>query len=124
MYHGTIGRVRLKAGTQHGTDMEYLEPWHSAEQIGERIARGLEDQIRIELPRGHILYGITIKLLARGNGDDALFELLDGSGRVADVHLTWSKSQERLPWPGTDIYRNLKEWREQVMVPEYKEWQD
>lgn len=104
--------------------MEYLEPWHSAEQIGERIARGLEEQIRIELPPGHILYGITVKLLARGNGDDALFELLDGSGRVADVHLPWSKNQERLPWPGTDIYRNLKEWCEQVMVPEHKEWQD
>lgn len=76
------------------------------------------------MPRGHILYGITLKLLARGNGDDALFELLDGSGRVADVHLTWSKSQERLPWPGTDIYRNLNEWCEQVMVSEHKEWQN
>lgn len=70
------------------------------------------------------MYGLPAKLIARGNGDDALFEILDGSGRVAEVHLTWSKSQERLPWPGTAIYQTLDEWVEKAMIPEHKEWAD
>jgi hypothetical protein len=102
--------------------MEWLEPWCSATQMGEHIAQGWQRQLQIEVPPGHALFGVPVKLLARGNGDDALFEILDGSGRVANVHLTWSKSQERLPWPGTDIYSSLQDWVEQVMVPEHQEW--
>jgi hypothetical protein len=102
--------------------MEWLEPWCSAAQMGEQVAQGWQRQLQIEVPPGHVLYGVPVKLLARGNGDDALFELMDGSGRVANVHLTWSKSQERLPWPGTDIHSSLQDWGETVMVPEHQEW--
>jgi hypothetical protein len=102
--------------------MEWLEPWCSAAQIGEQVAQGLQRQLQTEVPPGHALYGMPVKLLARGKGDDAIFELLDESGRVANVHLTWSTSQERLPWPGTDIYCSLQEWIEKVMVPEHEEW--
>ncbi len=102
--------------------MEWLEPWCSAAQMGEQVAQGWQRQLQIEVPPGHVLYGVPVKLLARGNGDDALFELMDGSGRVANVHLTWSKSQERLPWPETDIHSSLQDWVEKVMIPEHQEW--
>jgi hypothetical protein len=102
--------------------MEWLEPWSSATQMGEQAAKGWQRQLQIELPPGHVLYGLPVKLLARSNGDDALFEILDGSGRVADVHLTWSKSQERLPWPGTGIYSSLEDWSAKVMYPLHQEW--
>ncbi|WP_029913258.1 hypothetical protein [Pelobacter seleniigenes] len=102
--------------------MEWLEPWCSVMQMGEQIAQSWQRQLQIEVLPGHSLFGKPVKLLARGNGDDALFEILDGSGRVANVHLTWSKSQERLPWPRTDIYSGLQDWGERVMVPEHQEW--
>lgn len=102
--------------------MQWLEPWQAAEQINEKVAQGLLHQLQTELPPGHALFGIPVKLLARGNGDDVLFELLDGSGRVASVHLTWSKSRERLPWPGTEIHPSLQDWADQVMLPEHQEW--
>jgi hypothetical protein len=46
-----------------------------------------------------------------------LFFINDGSGRVAEVHLTWSKKQERLPWPISRIYNNFnaleeEKWRD------------
>ena len=75
--------------------MEWLAPWNPAEAVGERLTQGLMRQLEVELPPGHVLYGVPVKVLARGNGDVVLFELLDGSGRVADVHLTWSKGRER-----------------------------
>ncbi|MCZ8072776.1 MAG: hypothetical protein O9341_01470 [Paucibacter sp.] len=102
--------------------MEWLDPWIPVEAIGERLAQGVQQQLQIELPPGHLLYGIPVKVMARGNGDDVLFELLDGSNRVADVHLTWSKGQERLPWPGTDVYSSLQDWAERVMEPEHRDW--
>jgi hypothetical protein len=102
--------------------MDWLEPWFSASAFAERFALTWEKRLAIEVPAGHVLYGLPTKLLARGNGDDALFELMDGTGRVAHVHLTWSKSVERLPCPGTAVYGSLEEWATRVMVPEHEEW--
>ncbi|WP_109125445.1 hypothetical protein [Dyella sp. C11] len=104
--------------------MEWLEPWYAVSTGPESVALTLERQLAIEVPPGHVLYGVQAKLLARGNGDDALFELMDGSGRVAGVHLTWGKSTERLPFPGTTVYGSLEEWVSQVMVPEHEDWSD
>lgn len=102
--------------------MEWFDPWWSTSNMEERFRESFCKQLELEVPPGHILHKLPVKLIARGNGDDALFEILDGTGRVADVHLTWSKSQERLPWPGTAIYGNVEEWAEKVMLPEHREW--
>lgn len=101
--------------------MEWLDPWWSPANQGEQFYEAFRKQLEREVPPGHCMYGLPVKLLARGNGDDALFQILDGSGRVADVHLTWSKSQERLPWPCAMIYQSLEEWVEKVMLPEHRE---
>jgi len=102
--------------------MEWLEPWWSTAELDEQFHETFRRQLEREVPPGHSMHGLPVRLIARGNGDDVLFQILDGSGRVADVHLTWSKSQEYLPWPGTSIYLSLQEWIEKVMIPEHKEW--
>jgi hypothetical protein len=63
-----------------------------------------------EINKDHILYGIDLKEIAiRKDKDDCLFELLDGSGRYALVHLTWSKKQEKESrWPRTRLYTNIR----------------
>jgi hypothetical protein len=43
-----------------------------------------------------------------------LFQFLDGSGRVAEVHLTWAGERERLPWPGTRLFDSFAEWVKSV----------
>ncbi len=72
--------------------MERLTPLNPAEAVGERLTQSLLRQLEVALAPGHVLYGVPVKVLARGNGNDALFKLLDGSGRGADVHLTWSNN--------------------------------
>jgi hypothetical protein len=104
--------------------MEWLDPWWSTENHDEEFHEKFRKQLEREVPLGHCMYDLPVRLIARGNGDDALFQILNGTGRVADVHLTWSKSQERLPWPGTTIYSSIEEWAEKVMVPEHKDWAD
>ncbi|MCG6916294.1 MAG: hypothetical protein LJE89_01980 [Deltaproteobacteria bacterium] len=71
-----------------------------------------------------MLFGLPLKLIGRGNDDDALFEILDGTGRVAVVHLIWAKKQERLPFPGTEISENIKAFYERRMRPEHEEWKN
>jgi hypothetical protein len=104
--------------------MVWLEPWWSTENHDEQFHESFRKQLEKEVPPGHCMYKVPARLIARGNGDDALFRLMDGSKRVAEVHLTWAKGQEKFPWPIATIYNSLEEWMEKVMIPEYKEWTD
>jgi len=90
--------------------MEWLEPWWSTAELPQKFVEAITKQLEREVPPGHLMYELPVKLIARGNGDDALFEILDGTGRIADVHLTRSKSDDRLPWPITTLYPSLTEW--------------
>lgn len=104
--------------------MEWLEPWWSTEDFDESFHETFRKQLELEVSLGHAMYQIPARLIARGNGDDALFQILDGSERVAVVHLTWSKSQEHLPWPITSIYASIEEFIKEVMLLENKDWVD
>ena len=100
--------------------IEWLDPWWPTEGFDREFHEAFRNQLELELPPGHAVYGLPVRLIARGNGDDALFEITDGSGRVALVHLTWSKSQERLPWPRAAIFRDLQEFIRQAMIPDHQ----
>lgn len=71
---------------------------------------------------GHALYGVPVRLIARGKGDDALFELNDGTDRVARVQLTWETQPQTPPCPGTSIFISFDAFAEQVMLPEHAAW--
>ncbi len=96
----------------------FLEPWWSTHEQDARFHQAFLDQLKTEVGPGHVMYGLPVRMIGRdGGSDDTLFEILDGSGRLALVHLTWAKSQERLPWPGTSIYRDFDEFAAEVMIP-------
>jgi hypothetical protein len=101
--------------------MEWLKPWASTESAEPSYLRTFAEQLAQETSRGHELHGVPVKLIARGSGDDALFEILDKSGRVAEVHLVWQGCQKP-PWPSSAIFENLEEWRVKRMIPEHQEW--
>ncbi|MCX4165708.1 MULTISPECIES: hypothetical protein [Paraburkholderia] len=104
--------------------MEWLEPWWSTQNMDESFHANFARQLGLEISPGHEMFGVRGQLIGRGQGDDALFELLDGSGRVAVVHLTWASSKQQPPWPITTIYANMGEWVEQCMLPEHEEWKN
>lgn len=91
--------------------------------MDESFLNGFAEQLALEMSPGHELYNVPVRLIARGNGDDALFELRDGSGRVAEVHLVW-QGRQRPPWPGSAIFSSLEEWRVKRMIPDHSEWND
>lgn len=97
----------------------WLSPWWPTGGMDATFHDTFRHQLEREVPPGHVLYGVPTRLIARGGGDDCLFELLDGSGRLATVHLTWSGGSERLPWPQAWLHDGLEAWAEGVMRPEH-----
>ena len=102
--------------------MEWLEPWSSTNDLDDSLSDSFVRELQLEVARGHAMFGLPTRLVGRGQGDDALFEFLDGSGRVAVVHLTWTKTKEAPPWPGTTVYSSMQEWAQKCMLPEHEEW--
>ncbi|MAX27264.1 MAG: hypothetical protein CMJ19_22435 [Phycisphaeraceae bacterium] len=105
--------------------IEYLEPWWSTADQDVVFHEQFHEQLEREVGPGHVLYHVPVRLIARHDAsDDCLFELLDGSGRIAIVHLTWSRTQERLPWPETIICDDLQTFVTDHMLPEHEDWQE
>jgi hypothetical protein len=94
--------------------MELLVPWHTAKE-----ASRLDAQLAKELPSGHALVGIPVHAVAeRQDCDDVLFQLLDGSGRMVVVHLTYSVNVSPA-WPTTEFFQNFSAWVEERMHPDH-----
>lgn len=92
----------------------WLEPWYPTEGDGS----ALEEQLARECGPQHRLHGVKVRLIARrGDTDDALFALEDGS--VAEVHLTWRQSgPEPDPrWPAAGVHASLEDWARDSMIP-------
>jgi hypothetical protein len=87
------------------------EEWQS---VAEGAAANLTAELARELPPGHPLCGVPVAAIAYRNPDDVLFRLLDGSGRLAVVQLTWSRGLESLPRPFTKIYADEADLRPSV----------
>lgn len=56
----------------------------------------LEKELHLELPKGHALFGIPIKIVAHRDGatDDVLCKHLEADDLYSVVHLTWRMREE------------------------------
>lgn len=83
----------------------------------------MEQELRSELAAGHSLYGLPVRTLARRqDNDDVLFQIEDGTGRVAEVHLAWAAKPDRMPFPLSGIYESLEVWATEPMLQSHKEF--
>jgi hypothetical protein len=64
---------------------------------------------------------VPVRAIAqRRDTDDVLFQIEDGSGRLAVVHLTWRIESDR-SWLFTGIFESLDSWAATGMVEHSKE---
>jgi hypothetical protein len=97
--------------------MNFPEPWYVPHN-----PTSLEEQLQRELPPGHSLFGIPVRAIAqRVDCDDVLFQLVDGSDRVAVVHLTFSISSDPT-WPATTFFPSLAVFRSSQMQQDHTEY--
>ena len=96
---------------------EWLEPWGPIEDS--EVARALEAELAREMSPGHPLYQVPVVAVGtRSDTDDVLFQLRDGSARVAVVHLTWRRAADTPPWPVVSFFESEGVWAATGM------WQD
>jgi hypothetical protein len=101
--------------------IDWLIPWHPIEDG--TPGDGIVSELRREICDRHVLHGVPVRPVGlRQDCDDVLFELLDGSGRLAVVHLTFATHRETDPRrPDTTF---LEGWRqfEREMWNDHAEW--
>ena len=86
-------------------------------------AATFENELKRELAPEHPLYSYRNELQAwakRADNDDVFF--CGPYHPLVLVHLTWSKREESPPWPGSTPYASLKEFWEQEMRSEIKDF--
>ena len=84
-------------------ELKYPQQW---ELIDPEAGGPFEDEYAVEIAKGHPLYGVPVKAVARRKDcDDVLFRLLRHLCEYAVVHLTWSKKEESDPkWPRFELF--------------------
>ncbi len=58
-------------------DVEWLDPWWPKTGKDEEFHEVFKTQLLREVSCDHPLYALSVRLIARGNGDDSLFAILD-----------------------------------------------
>ena len=95
---------------------EFLEPWCA-------FNKNFATQLHRELSSDHVLYGATVRTIARREDcDDVLFEVMDREYQFAKVHLTWQGMQPDGHWPRTTLYKDWNEVYEKLLLPDHNEY--
>jgi hypothetical protein len=68
----------------------------------------LQNELRREVDRGHLLHGRTFAVIARSQAQDDILLALDDK-KWAIVHLTWQRAPEVPPWPVTTVSDSLSD---------------
>src|SRR5258708_4518969 len=90
--------------------MQWPSPFSAVDDV--KVRSAIELRLAREVKPGHVLHGLKVATLGRREDqDDFLFELLDGTNRLAEVHLTFSDFSEP-PFPWTTIFDDFEAWAE------------
>lgn len=80
----------------------FSEPWSSIDEYPDVHADALLKELTMELSDKHPINNQVLAILAKR--EDILVSLKQG---FAIVHLTWSGKQENLPWPSTEVFKDI-----------------
>lgn len=101
-------------------NIKWLEPWDSLCTEGSSF----EQELYKELGKKHVLYNKKISVIGRRyDRDDFLFEVNDIEFKFAVVHLTFSGKEESGVYPRTKLYKDLDDWINRCMIPDYNEFE-
>ncbi|MEH6812831.1 MAG: hypothetical protein V7677_09920 [Motiliproteus sp.] len=99
--------LNKKAAAHNIDSKSWPEKWS---RLSDSEAHSFVQELKSELPQGHLLTGLPLKAIGRRDGrDQFLFLLEDGSNKLATVHLTWSEETDP-KWPWTEIFNSFDHW--------------
>jgi len=83
--------------------------------IDSEVQGKFSDELKKELPSGHVLLGIDATAIARREDrDDFLFLIEHSEYKYAEVHLTWSV-ESNPNWPSASLFKTVKDWKQEVL---------
>ena len=89
--------------------MGWLDPWWPTTEWDGQAHQAYLNQLRREISPRHKIFGLALRLIGQqGSTDDTLFELLDGSGRVAVVDLSLGEGSTRAALSHYHVLYQLK----------------
>jgi len=102
--------------------LKILTPW---EAIPDNESNRYEDEYAAEIGKGHPLYGVPVKAIARRRDrKDVLFALLRHLCEYAVVHLTWSGHEEfDMLFPACTLYADDADLMEKCIRPTHQEYE-
>ena len=104
------------------TNLQLLAPWVA---VDDSESQRFEDEYAAEIAKGHPLYGVPVKAIARrADSNDVLFRLLRHLCDYAVVRLSWSGREELSPdSPHLDLYVDDQDLTEKRLIPDQHEHQ-
>jgi len=83
--------------------------------IDSAVQGTFSDELRRELPSGHVLLGIdAVAIARREDRDDFLFIIEHPEYKYAQVHLTWSVETNPI-WPSTNLFETVIDWKQEII---------
>jgi hypothetical protein len=119
---GWLRDIQLCRSFEEVDGMNWLVPWHPLPN------RSADDPLVVELHRelcnSHKLFGVPVCPIGkRQDCDDVLFRLLDGSNRLAVVHLTFAQHPEPDPiWPSTRLFDSWEHFEQEAMKLDHEDF--
>ena len=95
-------------------DTDFPDPWFGVTDAA--LAEFLKVELERAVSERHLLWGASVKVLARSKAaDDVLFAVKGRAFALAEVHLTFTGKREADPrWPRTAVFADLESWRQSL----------
>jgi ankyrin repeat protein len=98
---------------------EFLDPWWATDGDSGPWEQRFLNQLQTQVGPEHVMYGLPVRIVGSYGGSKALlFEILDGSGRLAVINVTWENVEHSFSLPDTTLYPNFEAFKTQRMIPE------
>ena len=101
---------------------EFLDPWWATDGDSGPWEQRFLNQLQTQLGPDHVMYGLPVRIVGSYGASTALlFEILDGTGRLAVISVTWENVEHSLSLPDTTIYPSFEAFKTERMMPEHAE---
>ena len=101
---------------------EFLSPWWATKGDSGPWEQRFLNQLQSQLSPEHIMYGLPVRIVGSfGGSKSLLFEILDGTERLAVISVTKEDVDHSFSLSDTTIYANFEAFKIQRMIPEHAE---
>ena len=102
---------------------DFLGPWWATDGDSGPWEQRFLDKLQSQIGPEHVLYGLPVRIVGSyGGSQELLFEILDGTGRLAVIGVTWEGFEHSFSLPDTTIYPNFEVFKTRRMIPEHDQY--